>query len=326
MCINNFKMSDNRFTLYYFHGSYYSQKALLALFEKGCQFNRKFINIHTGEQKTPEYMKMNPLGQVPLLKDGEEVIVESEKIIDYIDEEIKSGPILVPDLNTPVGKEVQRLRQFIGGIRIEITTFGLFFNPDLSTSGVKVPKSYLKHLKGSSEKNVNSLEEAALKYPDLRDSYIAKAEKSRQFFADAANKELVVQCLEEIEQKCDHLEECLRKSKNTVQGDEFWLTGPDFNAADILLVVFMDRMVKLGLEGRYFCETKRPLLYDYFQRIGHRQSVQLLRTEVKKLVSMFIWNRIKATVPYVAALGLTIGLGVWFMKNKSAVINLVVKK
>lgn len=104
------------------------------------------------------------------------------------------------------------------------------------------------------------------------------------------------------------------------------MTGPDFNAADILLVVFMDRMVKLGLEGRYFCETKRPLLYDYFQRIGHRQSVQLLRTEVKKLVSMFIWNRIKATVPYVAALGLTIGLGVWFMKNKSAVINLVVKK
>lgn len=61
---------------------------------------------------------------------------------------------------------------------------------------------------------MNSLEEAALKYPDLRDSYIAKAEKSRQFFADAANKELVVQCLEEIEQKCDHLEECLKKSKS----------------------------------------------------------------------------------------------------------------
>ncbi|CAC5385666.1 GDAP1 [Mytilus coruscus] len=307
-------MSDNRFTLYYFHGSYYSQKALLALFEKGCPFNRKVINIHAGEQKTPEYMKMNPLGQVPLLKDGEKIVVESEKIIDYIDEEIKSGPILVPGLSTPVGKENRDHHIWV------------VFNPDLSTSGVKVPKSYLKHLKGSSEKNVNSLEEAALKYPDLRDSYIAKAEKSRKFFADAANKELVVQCLEEIEQKCDHLEECLRKSKNTVKGDEFWLTGPDFNAADILLVVFMDRMVMLGLEGRYFCETKRPLLYDYFQRIGHRQSVQLLRTEVKKLISMFIWNKIKAAVPYVAALGLAIGLGVWFMKNKSEVINSVVKK
>lgn len=77
--------------VFYCHDVSSLLQALLALFEKGCQFNRKFINIHTGEQKTPEYMKMNPLGQVPLLKDGEEIVVDSEKIIDYIDEEIKSG-------------------------------------------------------------------------------------------------------------------------------------------------------------------------------------------------------------------------------------------
>lgn len=68
-------------------------QAVLALFEKGCPFNRKIINIHNGEQRTPEYMKMNPQGLVPLLKDGEKIVVESEKIIDYVDDQVKSGKI-----------------------------------------------------------------------------------------------------------------------------------------------------------------------------------------------------------------------------------------
>lgn len=34
---------------------------------------------------------MNPHGLVPLLKDGEKIVVESEKIIDYVDDQVKSG-------------------------------------------------------------------------------------------------------------------------------------------------------------------------------------------------------------------------------------------
>lgn len=314
-------MSDNKFTLYYFQASYYSQKAILALFEKGCPFNRKIINIQNGEQKTPEYMKMNPQGLVPLLKDGDKIVVESEKIIDYVDDQVKSGPKLVPDPNTSVGKEVKRLREFIDAIRIEIVTYGLLFNPELSTTGIKLPKmvTNVKRFKEKTQENVASLEEAAQKYPDLRDNYIAKYQKTKKFYEDTMNKENVIEHLEDTEHRCEYLEECLRRSKESSGGEEYWLTGTQFNAADILLVVFMDRIALLGLEDRYFCKTKRPLLYDYLQRIGQRKSVQMLRADVKTAFTMTLWNAAKAAVPYVVVLGLAIGAGVWLMKNKSKI-------
>ncbi|CAG2206933.1 GDAP1 [Mytilus edulis] len=321
-------MSDNKFTLYYFQASYYSQKAVLALFEKGCPFNRKIINIQNGEQRTPEYMKMNPQGLVPLLKDGEKIVVESEKIIDYVDDQVKSGPTLVPDPSTSVGKEVKRLREFIDAIRIEIVTYGLLFNPELSISGIKIPKmlSNVKRINEKMQKNIASLEEAAQEYPDLRDSYIAKYQKTKKFYEDTVNKENVIEHLEDTDHRCEYLEECLRRSKESSGGGEYWLTGTQFNAADILLVVFMDRIVMLGLEDRYFCKTKRPLLYDYLQRIGQRKSVQMLRADVKTAITMVMWNAVKAAVPYVVGIGLAIGAGVWLMKNRSRVINAFVEK
>lgn len=66
-------------------------QVLLALFEKDCRFNRKLVNLHIGEQNSPDYMRINSDGLVPVLKDGEKVIVESDKIIQYIDKEVKSG-------------------------------------------------------------------------------------------------------------------------------------------------------------------------------------------------------------------------------------------
>ena len=38
---------------------------------------------------------MNPNGLVPVLKDGQKIVVESEKIVDYIDSKVKSGKYIV---------------------------------------------------------------------------------------------------------------------------------------------------------------------------------------------------------------------------------------
>ena len=40
-------------------------------------------------------MRMNPNGLVPVLKDGQKIVVESEKIVDYIDSKVKSGKYIV---------------------------------------------------------------------------------------------------------------------------------------------------------------------------------------------------------------------------------------
>ena len=86
------------------------------------------------------------------------------------------------------------------------------------------------------------------------------------------------------------------------------------------MVVFIDRMTLLGLEDRFFSKEKRPLLNEYSHRIGERKSVQMLRADVKKMIPIMIWSMfIKKAIPYVAAatvIGLAVGAGIWFLKNK----------
>ena len=41
--------------------------------------------IHFGEQNEDWYLRINPHGKVPVLKDGNDVIIGSEEIIDYLE-------------------------------------------------------------------------------------------------------------------------------------------------------------------------------------------------------------------------------------------------
>lgn len=317
-------MSDNfNPTLYYYYGSSCSQKVLLALIEKGCKFERKIIDIRAGEQNEPEYMRMNPNGVVPVLKHGQKIIIESERIVDYICEHVKSGPQLIPDENTPIGQEVKKIRQYFDNvIKIGIATYGVINNEEFSVTGIKMPKMMLKQMKDikAMEKMFESLKEKADKYPDLRDAYLTKLEQRRKFISAIQDKEEVAKCLDDLEKNCDLLEESLKKSKAAASsGEEFWLTGPQYTAADVAIVIFIDRLTMLGLDGRYFTKEKRPLLNNYCQKIGQRKAVQMMREDVKKTAKKQLWKKVKSVIPYVASaatLGVAVGVGIWFLKNK----------
>jgi len=51
----------------------------------GATFEPVAVKLHKGEQKGPEYLALNPRGQVPVLADGGEVITQIVAIIAYID-------------------------------------------------------------------------------------------------------------------------------------------------------------------------------------------------------------------------------------------------
>ena len=64
---------------------------LLTLEELGVPYKGEVVNIHKFEQCEPWFLQMNPDGKVPVLKDGEEVITGSTKILQYLDENYNSG-------------------------------------------------------------------------------------------------------------------------------------------------------------------------------------------------------------------------------------------
>ena len=61
----------------------------MVLYEKDIQFNLRVVNINLGEQFHDEFLEINPKAEVPVLKNRgtNEIIVDSERIIDYLEKE-----------------------------------------------------------------------------------------------------------------------------------------------------------------------------------------------------------------------------------------------
>jgi glutathione S-transferase len=60
------------------------QKVVWALDELGLEFNRHTVGGSFGGNREPEYLKMNPNGLVPVLRDGEITMFESNAIVRYL--------------------------------------------------------------------------------------------------------------------------------------------------------------------------------------------------------------------------------------------------
>lgn len=67
-----------------------SRAALLAVRNLGLDVEVKVIDTYRGEQNTPEYLKINPLHQVPVYVDGDFILTESRAIISYLASSTKS--------------------------------------------------------------------------------------------------------------------------------------------------------------------------------------------------------------------------------------------
>lgn len=83
--------------------------ALWLMEESGAAYERVKIDISAGAQRRPEYLKINPMGKVPALKDGEVTVAEAAAICAYVAERHPEAK-LAPPLHDPLrGKYLQWL-------------------------------------------------------------------------------------------------------------------------------------------------------------------------------------------------------------------------
>ena len=71
--------------LYWGSGSPFAWRVMLTLEVKALPYESKLLELSKGENKTPAYLKLNPRGKVPTLKDGDFVVYESLAIMAYLD-------------------------------------------------------------------------------------------------------------------------------------------------------------------------------------------------------------------------------------------------
>ena len=68
--------------------------------EVGITYELRFVDILSGEQKTPEILALNPMGKLPILTDGDAVVTESCAIGLYLADRYAPGR-LAPGLDDP---------------------------------------------------------------------------------------------------------------------------------------------------------------------------------------------------------------------------------
>ena len=60
----------------------------------GAPFEPVLVKLHKGEQQSPEYLAMNPRGQVPVLVDGNDVITQIVAIVLHLDQRLPEAGLL----------------------------------------------------------------------------------------------------------------------------------------------------------------------------------------------------------------------------------------
>lgn len=81
-------------TLYDFPQSPYCQKVRLMLAEKDLSYEKTFVDLMKSEQRTAEFLRLNPYGKVPVLIDDDEVLYDSTVINEYLEDEYPHPPLM----------------------------------------------------------------------------------------------------------------------------------------------------------------------------------------------------------------------------------------
>jgi glutathione S-transferase len=139
-------------TLFYAPGAC-SMAAHIILEESGEKYEPKKMDLTKGEQKTPEYMKIHPMGRVPALKlDDGQPLTENTAILPYLGKRFKVWP------TDPVAEA--KAHSLIGFLAASVHPAHAHFNrperytadqnafPGIKEQGLKSFHGYLKEMDG----------------------------------------------------------------------------------------------------------------------------------------------------------------------------------
>jgi len=107
---------------YFISGSPFAWRVLLALSLKGLSFDAIELHSSKGDNKTSEYLEMNPRGKVPVLKDGELTMYESLAILAYLERNYPETPLFgeTVDVGTLIWQRTMEIENYfltaVGGV------------------------------------------------------------------------------------------------------------------------------------------------------------------------------------------------------------------
>ena len=188
--------------LYHAGVSNCSMRVRITLEEKGLPWTSHHLNILKKEHITPEYFGINPNGLVPTLVHDGKVIIESDDIIEYIDESFPEPPLRP-------GQEPE----------LDLMNDWLHRATAIHLKAVKT-HIYEKRMRGQMGQSTEQREQ----YEKLQ-----KNQSLLEFHRKSSSQSFTQ---EELDTAKATLDQCFADIEKALDGRD-WLAGDDFSLADI---------------------------------------------------------------------------------------------
>ena len=236
-----------RLHLYHHNSSVCAAKVRIALAEKGLAWDGTLMTLK-GDQFDPSYLRLNPNAVVPTLVDDGRAIVESNVILEYLDDAFPTPPLrpVEPADRADMRLLFQRLDDPETGIHraISVITFGAAYRHFLIDEASGTDPALLRPV---IERQMNPKSRAW-----LEDVVLFGAE-SRAFRQAIACTDAL---LDDFERRL---------------GTSGWLTGDRHSLSDVAFTPYLARLDLLGFDALI---EDRPRLGDWYGRLCNRDSAR----------------------------------------------------
>jgi glutathione S-transferase len=219
-----------------------SMKVLLCLKEKRLEFVSHYVDLLRFEQHRPEFVKINPNGQVPVLIHDGATITESTVINEYLDE-------VFPQVSLRPANPVERAR-----MRVWSKFVDEYFCPALSMIGWHhLVRLVAQRLKGS------ELDEVLARIP---------LKEQRDKWATVAGESFTPEQLADSRRR---LQVSIERMERILQGSR-WLAGDTYSLADV------NSYPMVAGVGRFFTEFMNgrmsPRSVEWLAAMNERPAVK----------------------------------------------------
>lgn len=227
-------------TLYHHNISVCAQKIRLALEEKNISWTGREVDLMKEEHLTPEFLKINPRGLVPVLVHNGAVVCESTVILEYIEDVFEERPL------RPISAyDRAQMRMWT-----KVPDEGLH----VACASVTYASAFVHQLRANHSKD--EWEARLKKLPDR-----ARAARQRQILEQEFEAPFVKDAV--------ILHDKVLKDMEAALSARRWLAGDEFTLADIAIIPYVTRLHRLGLEGMWM---KRRNVIKWFDAVQARPS------------------------------------------------------
>lgn len=230
--------------LYHYWSSVCSQKARMYLAEKGIPWESRHVDIFRFENYSDWYTKLNPKNVVPTLEHDGRIVIESNVILEYLEDVFPDVPLRPDDA---FERATMRL--------------WLYNSEEMAHWNVNTCSHNLRHAKRMEARYTK--EELLRAADQCSNPMIALRLKRR--LAIGVSTEEEEEAYQKLEFMLRHMELRLAEAP--------WLSGTSFSLADVAMAPMINRIEVLA-RPEMISAARRPRVADWWQRIQARPAFQ----------------------------------------------------